>query len=90
MTDTYRRAPDVEETSVGGRSILYHRSTGKAIVLNPTASLVWSLLATPQTSRSIADRVAERFPAVAPETLDDDVAAFLDATVGHGIVLANH
>jgi hypothetical protein len=88
MTLKYARSPEVDETSVGNQSILYHRRSGTAVVLNATGSLVWSFLAAPQTGESLAERIVQTFPRAEPERVLADVSAFLDESLGHGLIIS--
>jgi hypothetical protein len=87
MAPTYIRSPEVEETRVRDSSVLFHRGAGKAVVLNPTGSFVWSLLATTQRPDDLAEKLREKFPSISLEQAAHDVEAFLRETIEHGIVL---
>ena len=73
----YRRASGVEDTTVGERSVLYHSGNGSAVVLNPTASLLWKRLDTPADVRTLSKILHERFPNVELEKLESDTLAAL-------------
>jgi hypothetical protein len=74
----YRRSPAVEETTVGERAVLYHNVRGAAIVLNPTASLVWADLAAAGDSETLARSLHSRFASVSLETVIKDVERVLE------------
>ena len=82
----YRRASAVEATTVGERSVLYHSGNGSAIVLNPTASLLWKRLETPAGAETLSKVLHERFPNVDLERLERDALAALDAFEKHDLV----
>jgi hypothetical protein len=84
----YRRSSEAEESQVGDRAVLYHRTSRKAVVLNPTGSLIWQLLATPQTTRTLAERLQVQFPALTEEQARGDVVVFLHELQQHGMILA--
>ena len=82
----YRRAPAVEEATVGERAVLYHSGTGNAIVLNPTASLLWKRLETPVDTAALSRLLHEHFPSIELERLESDARAALDAFEKHDLV----
>jgi hypothetical protein len=73
----YRRSPAVEETTVGERAVLYHNVSGSAIVLNPTASLLWAGLADASDPDTLAHSLHERFPKTQLEQVTSDVCEAL-------------
>jgi hypothetical protein len=85
----YRRAPAVEEATVGERAVLYHSGSGNAIVLNPTASLLWKRLATPTNADALSTFLHERFPGIERERLESDALAALDAFEKHDLVTSS-
>ena len=82
----YRRAPAVEEATVGERAVLYHSGSGNAIVLNPTASLLWKRLETPADAGALSRLLQERFPSIPLERLESDARAALNAFEKHDLV----
>ena len=74
----YRRSPAVEETTVGERAVLYHNVSGSAIVLNPTASLLWADLSDAADSDTLAQSLHERFPKTKLEQVSSDVCNALE------------
>ena len=71
---------------IDGEAVLIDLAHGKSLGLNPTGTLVWSLLAAQHDEAAIAERVAERF-ATSPEQARDDVSAFLKALVERGLLV---
>ena len=82
----YRRASAVEETTVGERAVLYHAGSGTAVVLNPTASLLWKRLETPADAGMLSRVLHERFPSIELEKLKSDTLAALDAFESQDLV----
>jgi hypothetical protein len=83
----YRRSPQAEESKVGDRSVLYHRVSRKAVVLNPTGATIWQLLASPQTVVTLTHSVQARFPQVAEEQARQDITAFLQELSAHELIV---
>jgi hypothetical protein len=83
---SFCRSDRVDETRVGDRLVLYHRDTGTGIVLNPIGSLVWDSLATPQSTRDIADLLARRHAAIPRQQIDTDVATYVQSLREHMLV----
>ena len=75
----FRRSDRVDETRVGDRVVLYHRDTGSGVVLNPTGSLIWDALASPQSAGQLADHLAAKFPSALPERIATDVGGYVDS-----------
>jgi hypothetical protein len=71
----FRRSPEVTETRVTDRVILYHASDGGAFVLNPTASILWEALATPCTMSRLVDELRGRFPGLTPDRAEADITS---------------
>ena len=84
----FRRSPAVDETTVGERVVLYHRVTGCAVVLNPTASLLWNELASESPVQSLVDKVADRFPQADRGRIASDVDVCIRELIGHKLVSA--
>lgn len=85
---TYRRSPAVDETPVGERIVLYHRVSGSAIVLNPTASLLWKELEHEGDSAGLAATLQKKFPSVDQSRIESDVATCLTDLASHQLVSA--
>jgi hypothetical protein len=77
-TGRFARSPDVDASPVGDRVVLYHRTIRSALVLNPMATWVWSLLGTPRTSAELVGTIRARFPDVAEDRAGADLAVLLD------------
>lgn len=75
----YTRSGQVDASPVGDRIVLYHRNSGKALVLNPTGSFLWECLETPQTLPDLTQRLRARFPSVAEVQAMEDVRRYLQA-----------
>jgi Coenzyme PQQ synthesis protein D (PqqD) len=74
----FRRAEGVETTVVGDRSVLYHKTRGTAVVLNPTGSVLWGRLERPQRIGDLVRALMERHGHLAAERAESDVAAFVN------------
>jgi hypothetical protein len=74
---TYQQSPDIEESRVGERVVLYHRSDRKAVVLNPTGTLIWPQLSRPRSAAQLLEHLKEVFPEVPPEQLEADLQLYL-------------
>lgn len=88
-TDRLRRSSLVEETRVGDRVVLYHRDTGSGVVLNPTGSIIWDALATPQSAADLAEDLAARFPGMANERISSDVSTYVESLLENGLIAAD-
>lgn len=75
---TFRRAPTVEETHVGDRVVLYHKDSGNAIVLNPTATIIWQELQPQADIHQLSAELSNRFPDVDHERIVEDVRVCLE------------
>jgi PqqD family protein of HPr-rel-A system len=82
----YLRSPHAEGSNVGERVVLYHRQSGKALVLNPTGSWLWQRLTTSPTPQALAEQLQARFPSLTGEQAVSDVSTFLEELVQHGMV----
>jgi len=82
----YRRASAIEETTVGERAVLYHSGNGTAVVLNPTASLLWKRLETPTDASTLSKALHERFPNIGLEKLQSDAVAALESFEKHDLI----
>lgn len=88
QSSLYQRSSQAEESQVGDRSVLYHRSSRKAVVLNPTGSVIWRALATPQTMEALAERLRSQFASVTEAQAKTDVSAFLQELLSHDLIVA--
>jgi len=81
----YRVAPRLAWQVIDGEAIVIDLGKGRTLGLNPTGSLVWSLLAG-HDEDAIASEVSRRF-AVAPETARRDVHEFLSGLADQGLLV---
>lgn len=82
----YSRSPHASASAVGDRIVLYHHVSRAAIVLNPTGSLVWEALDTPQTLAQLTSRLQARYPTLDAVRAEQDVTAFLSELTTHAMV----
>jgi hypothetical protein len=75
-----RQAADVAGVELDGEAVLYHERLRIVCVLNPTATLVWGCLDGSGDLDTLADELAELFPAD-ERTIREEV---LDAVRGFG------
>lgn len=83
----YAHASQVESSRAGDRVVLFHRGTRTALVLNPTASWLWTLMDQPQALADLVSATRSRFADAPAETAGGDVAALVDQLVGHGMLV---
>jgi hypothetical protein len=83
----YCRSQSVDEQKVGERCVLYHRESGKAIVLNPTGSLIWTLLTSLTTPSDLAQQLQAKFPSLESQQALFDVSTFINDLQMHDLVL---
>lgn len=83
----YSRNPCIEESKAGSRAILYHKDQRKAVVLNPTGSLVWGYLAEPRAAQELIFRLQQSFPQVDPQQLARDMEPYLEELVQQGVLV---
>jgi hypothetical protein len=88
-TKLYRRSPAIEETTVGERAVLYHCVSGNAVVLNPTASILWAELADETDSARLGEILHGRFPATDRDRVMSDVARALEEMERQQLVVAH-
>ena len=82
-----RRADGVWSRAVQDRAVLYSWDDGKAIVLNPTGSVLWEALESPRTAAELAEALVHRFPELPSERARADVDAFLARLRDESVVL---
>jgi hypothetical protein len=63
----------LESTELQEGAILFHPKSGKFIMLNRSAALVWTELATPKTEEELAQKLSTNYPDVVPATARQDV-----------------
>ena len=85
----YQRHPQVDLSQSGQRHVLYHRELQKAVVLNPTGSLIWSHLEQPAEHASILAFLQKTFPDVPGETLTNDLSEYLQELVREQVLLCS-
>lgn len=85
----HRRSPSVEESRVGDRVVLYHRDSREALVLNPTGSLLWQLLAAPYTTGELAGKLQAHFSSVTAPQAINDASAFVRALRDHKVIVSD-
>jgi hypothetical protein len=85
----YHRSPSVEETTVGERFVLYHCGTGTAVVLNPTASLLWKGLRDAAGRDALSDLLHAQFPHIELTRVQADTRSALDAMEKHQLVVSS-
>jgi hypothetical protein len=83
---SYRRVDAVEKTVVGDRTVLYHKTDGTALVLNPTGSLLWEQLERPLEAADLVRALAERFAGLDTGRAESDVASFLSELTAHHLL----
>lgn len=74
----FRRSAAVEETHVGDRVVLYHRETGNAIVLNPTATILWEQMRSDAGVHQLTAQLSTRFAGVDHDKIAEDVRVCLE------------
>jgi hypothetical protein len=75
----------VEEVCADGWALLVNPDTAGAMAVNQTGALVWKLANGRRTAEEIAAAVRNRFPG-APDTIAEDVRAFLVRLVEEGFI----
>ena len=68
------------------RVVVYHRVTRSALVLNPMATWLWTLLATPRTVGDLLEEIRKHFPTVAEARARTDLLALVDDLLRHRVV----
>jgi hypothetical protein len=63
----------LESTELQEGAILFHPKSGKFVMLNRSAALVWTELATPKTEEELAQKLSTSYPDVMPATVRQDV-----------------
>lgn len=86
----YCRSSRIEESKAGNRAILYHKDQRKAVVLNPTGSLVWGFLEQPQAAEDLILSLQQSFPQVDPQQLARDMQPYLEELVEQGVIVLHN
>jgi len=82
----YCRCSSIEESKAGNRAILYRKDQRKAVVLNPTGSLVWGFLEQPRAAEELILRLQQSFPQVDPKQLARDMQPYLEELIQQGVI----
>ena len=77
MSKTFVATTGLEMTALDDGAILFHPKSGKFVMLNRSAAVVWAELATPKTEEELAQKLAASFADVAPATAQHDVQTVL-------------
>ncbi len=83
----FERHPKVDALPSGERVVLYHCESRTALVLNPTASLLWNALDGAATPESLAGALQQKFPSVAPDQARADAQKLLDDLQERGFLV---
>jgi hypothetical protein len=73
MGMSYVALRGLETTELAEGAILFHPKSGKFIMLNRSAALVWAELATPKTEEELAQKLSACYSDVAPATAWQDI-----------------
>jgi hypothetical protein len=75
MASTYVALPDLEAAPLQDGAIVFCPSNGKFLMLNRSASLIWTELAKPRTADELVLAICAKFPDADAVTAKSDVAA---------------
>lgn len=78
MEATYARSDAVEAAPLDSECILFHAASNRFLVLNGTASFIWSRLERAATAEEIARDVERSFRDVTAEQVREDVRSALE------------
>ena len=73
MSRSFVAAQGLESTEVQEGAILFHPKSGKFVMLNRSAALVWAELATPKTEEELAQKLATTYIDVVSAAARQDV-----------------
>jgi PqqD family protein of HPr-rel-A system len=73
MRTSFVATPGLETTELQEGAILFHAKSGKFVMLNRSAALVWAELASPKTEDELAQKLSASYADVAPATARQDV-----------------
>ncbi len=73
MSGTFVATQGLESTELQEGAVLFHPKSGKFIMLNRSAALVWTELATPKTEEELAQKLSASYTDVVPATARQDV-----------------
>ncbi len=83
---TYRMNPKLAWREVDGKVAIVAPGTQELVILNPTGSILWTLLAEgPRSRPELASELVRRFE-IAAEEADRDADAFLEELLGKGLI----
>ena len=77
MATTYQRSGDVESAPLDSETIVFSPDANRFCLLNPTAAVLWTALASPQTPESLTAEIQRSFEGVTPEVAARDVEVAL-------------
>jgi Coenzyme PQQ synthesis protein D (PqqD) len=77
---------DVKVEVIEGELLLYHPQQTKAIYLNPSAAVIWSLCDGRRNVREIIDLIGESYPE-SKANLTEEVLATLGQLYDNGVLL---
>ena len=83
----FQQDPQAQSTVVGDRVVLLHRLTQTTIIINPTGSRLWELLAEPHGVADLAAALQEIHEGLTPERAGVDATAFLDSLLAQGLLI---
>lgn len=86
---TYRRAADAVEMAIDDTLVVVDPASEQMVTLNGVAAEIWGALTEPTTLDALAERCAATYPTVASDRIRTDIAAFLDAAVEIGVIVAD-
>ncbi len=73
MSTTYVATAGLETAPLQDGSVLYNLKTGKFVMLNRSATVIWSALTTPKSASDLSHRLGEAFVAAPSSDLATDV-----------------
>jgi PqqD family protein of HPr-rel-A system len=73
MSKSFVATQGLETTALEEGAILFHPKSGKFVMLNRSAALVWAELSTPKTEEELARKLSTSFADVAPAAARTDV-----------------
>ena len=85
MTARYRVHADAMESRLGEETVILHLGSGTYFGLDAVGTIVWEALQSGATPDAICTHVRTSFED-APETVEDDVTAFLKRLLEHALI----
>lgn len=86
MSTLYQRDPAVEGVALDEQEVLFHQTTNKFVLVNPTARFVWAQLAAPRSSQAIADALCDRHAGVDRAAAGEQVTWLLEQLAARSFV----